>query len=163
MLFVSCDKKIKPDAKSQAKAAIVKVADTAKIIIELNEEKLEITKSGLDSLKQLFNVLNKDNVEKPDVAYAKLNTCVFDGFEKERLDFNSEVGQDAFYFWYAYFLQQKNGVKPHDVLRKKLLGSFRSINELNKHLQYGGTYFMHQISRINAYTEYEVYRSIDDD
>jgi hypothetical protein len=163
VLFVSCDKQKKEETKAQPKEILIQVIDTTKISITVNEEKLELTKAEIDSLTIFFDLLNKDYTEKPDIAYAKSQICNFDGFEKQKLNFESEVGQDNFYIWYAYFLQQKNGLKPHEALRTRLLNIFRAINKLNSRLQYGGTYFGHQISRINGYVEYEVYRSIDDD
>jgi hypothetical protein len=72
-------------------------------------------------------------------------------------NFYSEAGQDNYYATYAYFLKQKNGVKKYANQREKLINIFLDINHLFGMLQYGGTYFGHQYTRILGYAEYSVY------
>ncbi len=58
---------------------------------------------------------------------------------------------------YAYFLKQKNGIAKYSVRRKKLLEIYDTLNSLFGNLNYGGTYFGHQYSRIEGYAEFSVY------
>lgn len=73
------------------------------------------------------------------------------------LDFSSEVGQDAYFILYAYFLKQRNEDKKYAQQRLKLIDIFSKINSLYANLQHGGTYFGHQIFRIPGYVEYAIY------
>lgn len=166
LTFLSCQKqKINQRITLPIDTAVVKAVEdsTAKVIISVNEEQFEFTKNQFELLQLFFNKLNKDYFVTPDIAYVKSQQCNFDDFKELKQDFSSEAGQDYFYIMYAYFLQQKNGIKSHETLRKKLLNIFRTINDLNGQLQYGGTYFGHQHSRIHGYVEYAVYKSIDND
>lgn len=72
-------------------------------------------------------------------------------------NFGSEAGQDTYYILYAFFLKQKNGKDKYAQQRNRLIDMYSHINSLFGHLQYGGTYFGHQRSRILGYTEYSIY------
>ena len=71
--------------------------------------------------------------------------------------FGSEVGQDNYYILYAYFLKKKNGEKELEKERKKLIEIYTNINSIFQQLQYGGTYFGHQYSRILGFAEFSLY------
>lgn len=72
-------------------------------------------------------------------------------------DFDSETGQDQYYILYAHILQKRNGIEKYDELRTNLTNLYQNINALFGRLQYGGTYFGHQYSRIFGYVEYSIY------
>jgi len=80
-------------------------------------------------------------LEDPDTAHA----------------FGSEAGQDNFYLLYAYFLRQKNKGPVLAGARDTLIRIFETINDIYGRLNYGGTYFGHQYSRLIGYAEYAVY------
>lgn len=123
-----------------------------------NEDNLLITSETGDTLKygrEEFNAivdnhpeLYSDNTQDPDVTYY----C-----NADKKGFGSEVGQDEYYMLYAYFLKEKNGVEKYAEHRDKLIDIYSNINSLFGQLQYGGTYFGHQASRILGYAEYSVY------
>ena len=79
----------------------------------------------------------------------------FNGNDKE--EFGSEVGQDIYYVLYAYFLKQRNGEQEYQFQRNKLIDIYSKINSIFGYLQYGGTYFGHQKSRILGYAEYSIF------
>ena len=114
------------------------------------------TKDTLKYTKYEFNrIVNNhhefltDYPEDPDQTYF----C-----RPDKTEFVSEVGQDDYYVLYAFFLKQKNGIDNCAAMRKKLIDIYTNINDLFDALQYGGTYFGHQYSRILAYAEYSVNR-----
>jgi hypothetical protein len=72
-------------------------------------------------------------------------------------NFSSEVGQDNYYVLYAHFLKKKNGDKKLKKERNKIIEIYTHINSIFQRLQYGGTYFGHQYSRILGFAEYSLY------
>ena len=84
----------------------------------------------------------------PDQLYHRYGTDV---------DFGSEVGQDAYFVLYAYFLKQQTENRRFAEQRKRLIEIYSRLNDLFAHFQYGGTYFGHQRVRILGYAEYAVY------
>ena len=99
-------------------------------------------------------LLNIDYVQNPDLIYH----CSGNSGE-----FGSEVGQDTYYILYAYFLKQKNGIGKYAEHRKKLIDIYSNINSLFGRLEYGGTYFGHQGSRILGYAEFSVHLFIQNE
>lgn len=90
----------------------------------------------------------KEYPDHPDMAYSKLT-------DKE--EFGSEAGQDSYYALYAYFLKQQNGDLEFAEQRRKLIQIYTHINSLFGQLEYGGTYFGHQMARIPGYAEYSIF------
>jgi len=96
--------------------------------------------------------------------FEKLGECgfifnpdiIFHG-DKNLGDYDCETGQDEYYTLYAHYLQGVNGIKQNAHERNRLSRLYRCINELFGRLQYGGTYFGHQYSRIAGYVEYDIY------
>jgi len=86
--------------------------------------------------------------ENPDYLYREFGNS---------LNFGSEKGKDEYYILYAYFVKQKNGIEKYSEQRKKLIDIYSNINTLFSDIQYGGTYFGHQQSRILGYAEYSIY------
>jgi len=121
--------------------------DTVTIITEIGDT-LQYTKADFNSIVDKHPEFFQSYPQNPDQAYYNSNS-------KE--EFGSEVGQDAYYELYAYFLMQKNGVEKYAYQRKKLIDIYSNINSLFEHFQYGGTYFGHQSSRILGYAEYSIY------
>ena len=96
----------------------------------------------------------------PDAVWEKFISL--DEYRDIWVYFSSEAGQDNFYVLYAHFLQQKKRVEDHAELRKRIFKIYNGINDLSRHLQYGGTYFGHQGLRIYGYAEYAVHNSDND-
>ena len=85
----------------------------------------------------------------------KVSPFAFDNYSRKN-GFSGEVGQDAYYILYAYFLKQKNGAEPFAFQRQKLVDIYSRINLLFGRSQYAGTFFMHQHWRILGYAEYAI-------
>lgn len=109
---------------------------------------LKYSKKKFSAIVDTYPELYSDNTQDPDPTYY----C-----NADKKGFGSEVGQDEYYVLYAYFLKQKNGVDKYAERRKKLIDIYSNINSLFGQLQYGGTYFGHQASRILGYAEYSIY------
>ncbi len=114
----------------------------------------EIGETARFSKKEINEIISNHHeffdefVRNPDLTYHKYGDVV---------DFGSEVGQDAYYLLYAYFLKQKNGTKKYASQRMRLINIYSKINSLFQKFQYGGTYFGHQHIRILGYAEYAIY------
>jgi hypothetical protein len=113
----------------------------------------------IDSFPELYS----DNIVPPDTTYANSRLWVkwIDSLGNEQhVTFGCEVCRDAYYGLYAWFLKNKNGIAKHAARRKKLIEIYTSINRLFSILNSGGTYYGHQIPRIEGYVEYDIYRFI---
>jgi hypothetical protein len=113
----------------------------------------------IDSFPELYS----DKVLHPDSTYAKSRVTVSfidSSGDKNYISFSPEPGTDAYYMLYAWFLKNKNGIQKHAARRKKLLDIYYTINGFFDILYFGGTYYVHQISRIEGYAEYDIYRYI---
>jgi len=112
-------------------------------------DSLVYTKAEFDTIIINYPELVSKDTYHPDIT--------FNGLRKQDLRFSSEVGQDEYYSLYAYFLKQKNGDEIFYKRRKTLLVIYEKINDLLRIIQDGGTYFGHQVSRIEGYVEYDIY------
>jgi hypothetical protein len=128
-------------------------------IISYSKDTLKYSKQEFNDIVDNFPGLTSLNTQNPDTAYAsKIWVDLIDSTgEKKHLTFGSEAGKDEYYILYAYFLKQKNGIAKYSVRRKKLLEIYQTLNSLFGNLNYGGTYFGHQYSRIEGYAEFSVY------
>lgn len=108
------------------------------------------TKAEFDNIIDNYPELVSKDTYHPDIT--------FYGLRKKEIRFSSEVGQDEYYGLYAYFLKQKNGDAVYSKRRRGLLLIYEKINELFKNIQDGGTYFGHQVSRMEGYVEYDIYQ-----
>jgi NADH:ubiquinone oxidoreductase subunit len=136
----------------------IKVADNSQyyatgdhVTIQLwHGDSLVYTKAEFNSIIDNYPELVSKNTYHPDIT--------FHGLRKKETRFSSEVGQDEYYGLYAYFLKQKNGDAVYSKRRRTLLLIYEKINELFQNIQDGGTYFGHQVSRIEGYVEYDIYQ-----
>jgi hypothetical protein len=71
--------------------------------------------------------------------------------------FISEFGADAYYQWYAYFLNKKYNSEAYSNERSKLVELYQSINKAYAIMARGGSGFAHNIPRIYAYVEWDIY------
>jgi hypothetical protein len=160
LTFLSCnsptehaDTKSYSDTSNQLSTRDVEKSNyyTAKdslLIITETRDTLKYNREEFNAIVDNHPELYSDNTQDPDPTYH----C-----KADKKGFGSEVGQDEYYILYAYFLKQKNGVEKYQERRKKLIDIYSNINSLFGQLQYGGTYFGHQTSRILGYAEYSVY------
>lgn len=119
------------------------------IIYTADADTLRFKKKEFPELYERFEKLGECVfINDPDIIYKG---------DKHLGDFGCEVGQDEYYVLYAHYLQGINGIKQNSTERKKLVQLYRKINELFGRLNYGGTYFGHQYSRIAGYVEYDIY------
>lgn len=136
------------DTVGQRNIAVVFYGDT----MNFTERDLYLAKKTIPQFSENF-------FQNPDEAYATRGM----GYEpkgeeeKEFSRFACEVCQDDYYLMYTYFLSQKIDLAKYKNEGKTLISIFRLINEFNRALQSGGTYFGHQYQRIYAYATYAVY------
>ncbi len=133
--------------------------DTVYIYSE-SKDTLKYSKEEFNDIIDNFPELYSGNVTNPDTTFANSKVWVdlVDSIgNKTHLSFSSESGQDEYYVLYAYFLKHKNGIKKYSARRKKLIELYNTLNSLFNQLNYGGTYFGHQYSRIEGYTEFSIY------
>ena len=128
-------------------------------IFSQSKDTLKFSKEEFNDIVDNFPELTSLNTQNPDTAYnSKIWVDLIDSSgEKKHLTFGSEAGQDNYYIVYAYFLKQKNGITKYSVRRKKLFEIYNTLNSLFGNLNYGGTYFGHQYSRIEGYAEFSIY------
>jgi hypothetical protein len=120
--------------------------DTILITTEIGEA-LQYSKTDFNNIIDNHPELFEEYPDNPDQAY-------FNGNDIE--EFGSELGRDSYYTLYAYFLKQRNGIKEFASQRQKLIDIYLNINNLFGEIEYGGTYFGHQSSRILGYAEYSI-------
>lgn len=149
-LFICCkNPEINGDKKSEEKAEnISKELAKDTLIFTANADTLRVAKDRFLEISKVFTFINNKYPSNPDQSFY----C-----NKELNDFDSEVGQDSYYTFYAHFLQKRNGIEKYSKQRNTLNAIFQDINSLYQNLQYGGTYFGHQYSRISGYVEYSLY------
>ena len=128
-------------------------------IFSQSKDTLKFSKEEFNDIIDNFPELTSLNTQNPDTAYnSKIWVDLVDSSgKKKHLTFGSEVGQDNYYILYAYFLKQKIGIAKYSVRRKKLFEIYNTLNSLFGNLNYGGTYFGHQYSRIEGYAEFSIY------
>lgn len=113
-----------------------------------NGEYLKFSKKDFNKIIDKHPEFFQDIPENPDRLYYRFANDV---------DFGSEQGQDTYYALYAYFLKDKNGNEKYIQQRKQLIEIYLAINSLFQYLQYNGSYFGHQRTRILGYAEYSIY------
>ncbi len=109
----------------------------------------------------LFPILKSDKPINPDDSYTQSGTWkdyMDQNEEKQTFSFGSEDGQDNFFLVYAYYLRKKNGDAKFKSTREKLIAIYHTLNSIYDEIEYGGTFFGHQYSRIYGYAEYSVYQ-----
>jgi len=118
---------------------------------------LKYSKEDFNDIVDNFPELSSENTTSPD-KHTKVWVDLVDSLGNiKHISFSSEAGQDEYYVLYAYFLKQKNGIAKYSVRRNKLREIYNTLNSLFGALNYGGTYFGHQYSRIEGYAEFSVY------
>ena len=129
-------------------------------IYSQSKDTLKYSKNDFKDIIDNFPELYDETINNPDTTYSRSSVWVdlVDSLgNKNHLSFGSEAGQDEYYILYAYFLKHKNGIAKFSIRRKKLLEIYNTLNSLFGNLNYGGTYFGHQFSRIEGYAEFSVY------
>ena len=71
--------------------------------------------------------------------------------------FVSQFGADAYYQCYAYFLKKKYNSKAYNIEWSKLVELYHSINRAYSIMAKGGSSFAHNIPRVYAYVEWDIY------
>lgn len=129
-------------------------------ILSLTADTLVYSKNDFNEIVDNFPTLYQELPDHPDISYARsgyFKDIIDKSGNKKHISFGSEYGQDQYYILYAYFLKKKNDAGELATRRKNITNIFIKINSILGILNYGGTYYGHQVSRINAYAEYAVY------
>jgi hypothetical protein len=92
-----------------------------------------------------------DDFKDPDLTY--------ENYLKANIDnrFVSQFGADTYYQCYAYFLKKKYNSKSYNTERSKLVELYHSINRAFSIMAKGGSSFAHNIPRVYAYAEWDIY------
>lgn len=92
-----------------------------------------------------------DDFKDPDLTY--------ENYLKTNNDdrFVSQFGADAYYQCYAYFLKKKYNSAAYKAKRNKLVELYHSINRAYSIMVKGGSSFAHNIPRVYAYVEWDIY------
>lgn len=125
-----------------------------------NCDTLNYTKTEFNEIVDNFPALYSSNPDDPDLTFRTNNQ--FKDFKDEKgnskhISFSSEKGEDVYYILYSYFLQKRYNLNKYETQRQTLTKIYNKINSINKDLNFGGTYFAHQYSRIIGYAEYSIY------
>lgn len=92
-----------------------------------------------------------DDFKDPDLTY--VNYLKTNNDER----FVSQFGADAYYQCYTYFLKKKYNSEVYKAKRNKLVELYHSINKAYSIMAKGGSSFAHNIPRIYAYVEWDIY------
>ena len=133
--------------------------DSIKIISNTSDT-LIYSKQDFNEIVDNFPTLYENFPDYPDISYGRsgyYKSIIDKNVNKKDISFSSEGGEDEFYILYAYFLKKKNIGKELAVRRNHLITIFLKINLILDILNYGGTFYGHQGSRINGYAEYAIY------
>jgi len=102
--------------------------------------------------------LISEYADDPGIEYERRKLSVDELDDQKGVDYSfaSEVGEDGYYAVYAYFLRFRNGDKPYETQRARLIRLYTDINSVFQKLMNGGTYFGHQETRILGDAEYAI-------
>ena len=125
-----------------------------------SSDTFNFSKEDYNDIINTYPELTSSNTLSPDSTFH--SRIPIDSLNKpnqpEQYSFESEVGQDTYYILYAHFLKQKNGVAIYALQRKNINTIYQTINSLFASLSNGGSFFGHQVTRIDAYAEYSIYQ-----
>jgi hypothetical protein len=165
IIFYGCGHLSYKKENAISDSIFLKAYPTVKNKFFLTKDSLIITSKHFDTVmysKEKFNEIIENYPElyqeypyPPDIAYslsvAKKNS-------NPDLIFDCEACRDGYYILYTYFLQKQNTAPNLEICRSKLIMIYEIFNQIFANLKHGGTFFGHQISRINGYAEYSVYQ-----
>jgi len=121
---------------------------------------IKYSKEAFNQIIDNFPSLYLSIPVNPDISYAQsgyFKDVIETNGNKKHLSFGSEQGQDKYYILYSYFLRQKQNDKHLDSVRENLINIYQTTNDIFSYLNYGGTFYGHQLNRINGYAEFGVY------
>lgn len=152
--FSSCEKKLEQNDSNDSDNIESRFThlDTVYIssdsLVELFELKDDYNKIVSERIEFFSNeVLNPDS------------TYHFYLINENDSRFISQFGADDYYLWYTYFLKKKYPSSSYENDRKRLIDLYYTINKIVSNLAGGGTFFAHNIPRIHAYVEWDIYNN----
>lgn len=113
--------------------------------------KLYYLKSEYNEIVMQRDEFFSDIFKNPDLTYENYLKTNYDN------RFISQFGADSYYQCYAYFLKKRYNSKAYDDLRSKLADLYHSVNKAYSIMAKGGSSFAHNIPRIYAYVEWDIY------
>lgn len=120
-----------------------------------------ISKDPLVDLYYLKDEYNEIIVERDEFFsdVFKDPDLTYESYLKANNDnrFSSQFGADTYYQCYAYFLKKKYNSEAYSNKRSKLVELYQSINKAYALMARGGSGFAHNIPRIYAYVEWDIY------
>jgi hypothetical protein len=136
----------------KAKTAAILPDDTVTITID-SSSRADYKWGQLKNILKAYPALNLKHVSPPASVY----TASMIRPNPMNAVFTSEVGQDNFYGLYTYFLKKKLDTAKYTPETRNLVKIYRDINNIYSELAQGGTYYIHQDTRLPAYAWYAVY------
>lgn len=131
---------------------------------ESRKTQLDTVYISKDSLVELYYLKDEYNeiVMERDEFFSdefKDLDLTYENYLKANTDnkFTSQFGADAYYQCYAYFLKKKYNSEAYKAERNKLVELYRSVNRAYSIMAKGGSSFAHNIPRIYAYVEWDIY------
>lgn len=131
---------------------------------ESRKTQLDTVYISKDPLVELYYLKDEYNeiVMKRDEFFSndfKNPDLTYENYLKANTDnkFVSQFGADAYYQCYVYFLKMKYNSQAYYTQRSKLVELYQSINKAYSIMAEGGSYFAHNIPRIYAYVEWDIY------
>lgn len=120
-----------------------------------------ISKKPLVELYYLKDEYNEIVMERDEFFYDvfKDPDLTYENYLKTNNDnkFVSQFGADAYYQCYSYFLKKKYNSAAYKAERSKLVELYHSINKAYSIISKGGSSFAHNIPRVYAYVEWDIY------
>jgi len=118
------------------------------LLVQLNENSVYASKNEFNEVVKKHPEFFVDFPQSPDITYSLSSSLD---------NFGSEIGQDYYYLYYTYFLNQRYINKDYSNERRKLMLIYSCLNEIFSLLDGGGTGYAHLYARIYGYVEYSVY------
>ena len=126
-----------------------------------NLDTVYISKEPLVELYYLKEEYNEIVMERDEFFYDifKDPDLTYENYLKTNNDYKfiSQFGADAYYQCYEYFLKKKYNSEAYKAERNKLVELYHSINKAYSIMAKGGSSFAHNIPRVYAYVEWDIY------
>lgn len=154
------DNTVKTISKDTVDKAKFYTEEDTLIIATLNQDTLKYSQSDFNEIVDYFPALYSKYPHDPDQTFRSsepFKEITDNNGSRKTISFSAETGQDAYYVLYTYFLRKHFNLDKYNTQRQKLTKIYNNINAIYSRLNFGGTYFRHQYSRIAGYAEYAIY------
>lgn len=123
----------------------INVQNDSIVLLQTDENTIYIKQNDLNDIISKHPEFLDIGYSSPDILY-----------NVNPIDFESEVGQDDYFLFYAYFLKEKHQTKKDNINRKKFIEIYNSLNRIFSLIDNGGTGFAHLYMRLYGYAEFSL-------